>query len=171
MRRCDGYASRRTGAGSRLHESGGWHWSSDASIIIQVVDQPERLRRLLPSIQEMLGSGLITLHEVEVLKYTHARSHGLSAKLVVRQVMETVITTVRPATPVATIIDVLLDAPFRVLPVIDDQRRLLGIISTGDLIHAGVLSMRRDWCEPLWSWIPSPRKPSRHRSNRHGRVL
>jgi len=143
MRRCDGYASRRTGAGARLHESGGWHWSSDASIIIQVVDQPERLRRLLPSIQEMLGSGLITLHEVEVLKYTHARSHGLSAKLVVRQVMETVITTVRPATPVATIIDVLLDAPFRVLPVIDDQRRLLGIISTGDLIHAGVLPMRR----------------------------
>jgi CBS domain-containing protein len=104
-----------------LHESGGWRWSSDASIIIQVVDQPERLRRHLPSIQEMLGGGLITLHEVEVLKYSHARSRGLSAKLPVRQVMETAIITVRPDAPAATIIDVLLDAPFRVLPVIDNK--------------------------------------------------
>ncbi|HCF85956.1 MAG TPA: hypothetical protein DEV72_12215, partial [Ktedonobacter sp.] len=51
----------------------------------------------------------------------HARSRGLSAKLPVRQVMETAIITVRPDAPAATIIDVLLDAPFRVLPVIDNK--------------------------------------------------
>src|SRR6184192_3088019 len=46
------------GAGSRLHESGGWQWSSDALVIIQVVDQPDRLRRLLPHLQEMLSGGV-----------------------------------------------------------------------------------------------------------------
>lgn len=131
------------GAGSRLHESGGWRLSSDAPLVIQVIDRPERLRRLLPHLQEMMSGGLMTLHEVEVLKYTHARRHGLSTKLLVQQVMEAALTTVGLDTPVASIVDVLLSAPFRVLPVIDAQHRLQGIISTGDLIKAGVLPMRR----------------------------
>jgi CBS-domain-containing membrane protein len=131
------------GAGARLHESGHWRWSSDAPVVIQVVDQPERLRRLLPQLQEMLSGGLMTLHDVEVLKYTHARRRGFSSKLPVRQVMETAITTVRLDTPVALVVDLLLAAPFRALPVVDEQQRLQGIISTGDLINAGLLPMRR----------------------------
>lgn len=131
------------GAGARLHAGGGLHWSSDASIVIQVIDQPARLRRLLPQLEEMLNGGLITLQEVEVLKYTHARHRGLSNKVPVQQVMEPQITTVYLDTPVATIMDLLLDAPFRALPVIDSQRRLQGIISTGDLIKSGMLPMRR----------------------------
>jgi CBS domain-containing protein len=131
------------GAGSRLHESGGWQWSSDAPVIIQVVDQPDRLRRLLPHMQEMLSGGLMTLHEIEVLKYTHARRRGLPTKLPVRQVMETSITTVSLDTPVPVVVDLLLAAPFRALPVVDTQFRLHGIISSGDLINAGLLPMRR----------------------------
>jgi CBS-domain-containing membrane protein len=131
------------GAGARLHESGGWRLSSDAPLVIQVVDQPERLRRLLPHLQEMLSGGLMTLHEVEVLKYTHARRHGISSKLLVQQVMEAAVTTVNLDTPVAGIIDILLSAPFRALPVVDTRHKLQGIISTGDLIRAGVLPMRR----------------------------
>lgn len=131
------------GAGARLHESGGWRWSSDAPLIIQVVDQPGRLRRLLPHLQEMLSGGLMTLHDTEVLKYTHARRHGLPTKLPVQQVMETSITTVNLDTPVALVVDLLLAAPFHALPVVDDQQRLQGIISTGDLINAGLLPMRR----------------------------
>jgi CBS-domain-containing membrane protein len=131
------------GAGSRLHENSGLRWSSDAPVVIQVIDQQERLRRLLPALQEMLGGGLIILHEVEVLKYTHARTRGLSNKLPVRQVMATAITTVQLETSVATVLDLLLDAPFRALPVVDSQGHLQGIISTGDLIQAGMLPMRR----------------------------
>ncbi len=131
------------GAGTRLHEEGGWHWSSDVPVVIQVIDQPERLRRLLPQLQEMLGGGLMTLHEVEVLKYTHARTRGLPTGLPVRQVMETTIETVRLETPIAEVIDLLLEAPFRALPVVDEQRHLQGIIGTADLIAAGVFPLRR----------------------------
>ena len=77
------------GAGTRLHKDSGWHLSSDAPLIIQVIDQPDRIRRMLPQLQEMLHGGLITLHDVEVLKYTHALPHGLPTRLPVRQVMET----------------------------------------------------------------------------------
>lgn len=145
--RCAGATAMRAvagyGAGARLHEQGGVHWSSDAPVVIQVIDQPERLRRLLPHIQEMLGSGLITLHEVDVLKYTHARSHGVPTKLPVSRVMETAITTVHLDTSVATVIHLLLEAPFRALPVVDDQNHLQGLISTGDLINANLLPVRR----------------------------
>lgn len=131
------------GAGARLHEQGMLSWSSDATIVIQVIDQPERLRRLLPHVREMLQGGLMTLHEVDVLKYTHARRRGLSGKLLVKQVMETSVITVSLDTPIAAVMTILLDAPFRAVPVLDEQRRLQGIISTGDLIRAGVLSVRR----------------------------
>src|SRR5205823_10510052 len=102
-----------------------------------------RLRRLLPHLQEMLIGGLMTLHETEVLKYSQARRRGPSSKLFVLQVMETVISTVAPDTPVPVVVNLLLAAPFRALPVIDDQQRLQGLISTGDLINAGFLPMRR----------------------------
>lgn len=131
------------GAGGRIHESGHTRLSSDATIVIQVVDQPERLRRLLPRLQEMVSGGLITLQDVDVLKYTHAQRHGVSAKLPVRQVMETQVMSVQLDTPVTSLLNLLLQAPFRALPVIDSQRRLKGIISTGDLINANVLPMRR----------------------------
>ena len=131
------------GAGARLHEQGGVRWSSDAPVVIQVVDQPERVRRLLPRLQEMVSGGLMTLQEVEVLKYTHARQRGIPTKLLVQQVMETLVTTVSPNTPISTVVDLLLAASFRAIPVVDQQQHLLGIISTGDLIKAGVLPMRR----------------------------
>jgi CBS domain-containing protein len=138
MRAVAGY-----GAGRRLHHEGGWHLSSDAPIVVQVVDQPERLHRLLPQVQEMVPGGLITLHETTVLKYTHARRQGLPTKLPVRQIMETAVTAVAPETPVARVVEILLEASFRVLPVVDAQHHLLGMIGTRDLIEAGLLPVRR----------------------------
>ncbi|HLZ61553.1 MAG TPA: DUF190 domain-containing protein [Ktedonosporobacter sp.] len=131
------------GAGAHLHTQKEWRWPSDAPVIIQVVDQPARLRRLLPTLQEMVQGGLMTLQDIEVLKYAHARRQGISRKLLVRQIMETAVTTVRRETPVATVVELLLQAPFRVLPVVDEQQHLLGILSAGDLINAGLLPMRR----------------------------
>lgn len=131
------------GAGRHLHHEGGWHLSSDAPVMIQVVDQPERLHRLLPRIEEMVPGGLITLHETTVLKYTHARRQGLPTRLPVRQIMETDVTAVAADTPVARVVEILLEAAFRVLPVVDEQHHLLGIIGTRDLIEAGVLPVRR----------------------------
>jgi CBS-domain-containing membrane protein len=131
------------GAGARLHEAKAWQWSSDAPIVIQVVDQPGRLQRLIPRLQEMMQGGLMTLQETDVLKYTHARRQGIPTRLPVRSVMETAVTTVSLETKVATIVEMLLQAPFRVLPVVDAHNRLRGIISTRDLINAGLLPMRR----------------------------
>ena len=131
------------GARVHLHEQKEWSWSSDAPVIVQVVDQPARLQRLIPQLQEMMQGGLMTLHETDVLKYTHARRLGISARLPVSQIMETAVATVDLQTSASTIVELLLQAPFRVLPVVDEQQRLRGIVSTRDLIEAGLLPMRR----------------------------
>lgn len=131
------------GATGRLHHSGAWQFSSDVPLIIQIIDQPERIRRLLPQLQEMLQGGLMTLHEVEVLAYSHATPHGIPTHLTVQQIMETALTTAPPTASAQEVIQLLLPARFRVLPIVDEQQRLLGIISTGDLIRTNVLPVRR----------------------------
>lgn len=85
----------------------------------------------------------MTLQETTVLKYTHARRQGLPTRLPVRQVMETAVTAVAPETPAARVVEILLEASFRVLPVVDTRHHLLGIIGTRDLIAAGLLPVRR----------------------------
>nr|BBH92970.1 hypothetical protein KTA_11690 [Thermogemmatispora argillosa] len=130
------------GASARLHGEQGLRWSSDATIVIQVIDQPARLGRLLPRLSQMLQGGLITLQETEVLFYTPTPPE-LPSHRTVRQVMATLLTTVGPETAVAQVVELLLQAPFRALPVVDEQRRLLGIVTTGDLIRSGVLPLRR----------------------------
>jgi CBS-domain-containing membrane protein len=61
--------------------------------------------------------------------HSHARRRGLFTKLLVEQVMETSVLTVDLTTPASSIVDLLLTAPFRALPVVDQRHRLQGIIN------------------------------------------
>ena len=47
--------------------------SSDLPVVIEVVDSEERVERLLPILDEMLGDGLATMEKVRVLRYAAAR--------------------------------------------------------------------------------------------------
>jgi PII-like signaling protein len=38
-------------------------------LIIEIVDGEEKIRELLPVLEEMIGSGLVTLEKVQVLQY------------------------------------------------------------------------------------------------------
>jgi PII-like signaling protein len=43
--------------------------STDLPVLIEVVDQEDRLRAILPELDAMVGEGLITLERVEVIAY------------------------------------------------------------------------------------------------------
>ena len=43
--------------------------SADLPLIIEIVDGEEKIRELLPVLEEMIGSGLVTLEKVQVLQY------------------------------------------------------------------------------------------------------
>ena len=57
------------GARHHLHTTRILSLSTDLPILIEVVDQEDRIRAVLPEIDGMVGDGLITLEKVEVLAY------------------------------------------------------------------------------------------------------
>jgi hypothetical protein len=57
------------GAHSRLHTTKILRLSEDLPVIIEIVDNDERIRALLPELDAMIGEGLVTLESVEVIAY------------------------------------------------------------------------------------------------------
>lgn len=53
--------------------------SSDRPIMVSVIDTEEKVKTLIPALDEMVDEGLIAMSEVEVIRYVHqegARSLG-----------------------------------------------------------------------------------------------
>src|SRR5437868_13727755 len=59
------------GAHSRMHTTKLLELSTDLPILIDIVDSAEKIRELLPFLDEAVLEGLITIEEVRVLKYRH----------------------------------------------------------------------------------------------------
>ncbi len=57
------------GHSSRLHTTKILRLSQDLPIVIEIVDSEEKINAFLPALDEMMGSGLVTLEKVKVLRY------------------------------------------------------------------------------------------------------
>ena len=57
------------GASSRLHTAKLLRLSEDLPMIVEIVDSAERIDRFLPQLDPMIGDGLVTLEQAEVLVY------------------------------------------------------------------------------------------------------
>lgn len=57
------------GANSRLHTSKILRLSEDLPLIVEIVDTEQQIQRLLPHLDEMVEEGLVTLENVQVIKY------------------------------------------------------------------------------------------------------
>lgn len=64
------------GAQQRVHKSRFLNLSSDLPIMITIVDTEEKIKRVLPILDEMVDEGLIALSDVEIIKYTHSQGPG-----------------------------------------------------------------------------------------------
>jgi len=57
------------GHSSRLHTAKILRLSEDLPIVIEIVDTPDKVNAFLPVLEDMIGSGLVTLEKVQVLRY------------------------------------------------------------------------------------------------------
>ena len=57
------------GANAHLHTTRLLRLSEDLPVVIEVVDEAERLRAVLPELDALVGDGLITIQPVEVVAY------------------------------------------------------------------------------------------------------
>lgn len=64
LRGLEGY-----GANSRIHTARIVDLSSDLPIVIEIIDSPEYIDKILPYLDEVVQEGLVTIDDVEVIKY------------------------------------------------------------------------------------------------------
>ncbi len=62
------------GASARLHTANLLDLSLDLPIVVEVIETEERIRALLPELDEMIGGGLVTLERVRVILYRPAKA-------------------------------------------------------------------------------------------------
>lgn len=62
------------GQTSRMHTAKILQLSTDLPLVIEIVDETEKIRAFLPVLDEMMDGGLVTLEKVQVIHYRpHAR--------------------------------------------------------------------------------------------------
>ena len=61
------------GAASRIHTAKVLRLSEDLPIVVELVDTSEKIRSIMPFLDETVGEGLITLEKVKIIKYRHNR--------------------------------------------------------------------------------------------------
>lgn len=59
------------GANSRIHTAKIVDLSSDLPIVVELIDSEEYIAKLLPFLDEVLEESMVTIDDVEVIKYGH----------------------------------------------------------------------------------------------------
>lgn len=59
------------GANSRIHTASIVDLSSDLPILVEIIDSEEYIAKLLPLLDDMLEEGMVTIDDIEVIKYGH----------------------------------------------------------------------------------------------------
>lgn len=62
------------GANSRIHTANILRLSEDLPMVVITVDSQEYIDKVLPRLNEMVTEGLITIHDVDIIKYTHSET-------------------------------------------------------------------------------------------------
>ncbi|SRR5581483_850050 len=138
MRALAGY-----GAHSRIRTGTLEVLSLDLPIVITVVDSPDNIDKALALVGPMVREGLITLEDVEIVKYGHRYLQPLPADKPVGEIMTRDVTTVKPDTPAVQVAALLLGKQlFKAVPVVDAQRRVVGIVTSDDLLRKAGMPAR-----------------------------
>jgi PII-like signaling protein len=59
------------GTSSRIHTVKVLHLSENLPIIVEMIDQPDRIAAYMPTVDKMVGEGMVTIERVSVLLYRH----------------------------------------------------------------------------------------------------
>ena len=76
------------GSHSRIRTASIVDLSADLPLIVEWVDDPARVERVMPKIKEMVAEGMITTQQVEVVAYGHRELRALPAAAPVRDRIE-----------------------------------------------------------------------------------
>ena len=113
----------------------------DLPVIVEWIDAPDRVERLLPQLKAMIGRGLITGEDTDILLYKAHDIRRLPDTITVAQVMSRDVTSVAPDTPLRKVVELVEGKLYRAVPVVEDGRPV-GMITNRDLVERGGLLAR-----------------------------
>jgi CBS domain-containing protein len=122
--------------------------AQDLPLLIEWIDSPQQVERLLPRLKEIVPRGLVTLEDVEVVLYQPQPVRELPPTLTAADVMSRAVTTVAKETPLRDVVELVLGKLYRALPVLE-RGVPVGIITDGDLVRRGGLPVRLDLLKVL----------------------
>jgi len=129
------------GAHSQLHLARVADLVPDLPVVVEWIDGPDRVDRLLPRVCALVPSGLVTVEELTIGRYTHRPPRPMPPDRVA-DVMTRFVVAVHPSTPLGELVRMLVDRDYRGLPVVDQANRVVGVVTNRDLIERGGLSAR-----------------------------
>lgn len=123
--------------------------SVDLPLVIQAVDTEEKINAALKVIAPMVAEGLITLDDVEVVKYTHRYLNPLPADKHVSEVMTRKVVTLKDTSPIAEAWQTMLKHLLKALPVVNKSGEVVGILTDEDLLERAGLEQHLSIAERL----------------------
>jgi PII-like signaling protein len=129
------------GVHGQVHTTSIVDLSVNLPVVMIVIDEPEKIDRLLPILQEMVKEGLITIDEVQAIRRNQSEKNveanetsPASREHLVAEYMDEAPITVPPEMLVEDVIAVLLKNHRAYLPVVNEAGILLGIVTSQDLL-------------------------------------
>jgi CBS domain-containing protein len=127
------------GAHSHIHTAAILRLSEDLPLCIQVVDTPEKIAHAIDLVSPMVSEGLVTVENIQVIRYTHRYLNPLPADRHVEEVMTREVVTLSPENSVAEAWQKMFDNLIKALPVVDKTGAVVGMLTDEDLLEkAGV---------------------------------
>jgi CBS domain-containing protein len=131
------------GATGQIHVSHLVDVAQDLPMVVEWVDAPEVVERLIGRVKEMVPRGLITVDDTEIVLHRPHPVRDLPAALTAADVMSRQVVSVGKDTPLREVVELMVGKVYRALPVVDEAVPV-GIITNGDLVRRGGLGVRLD---------------------------
>ena len=136
------------GATGRIHTPHLVDVAQDLPVVIEWIDAPDVVERLLPRVKGMVARGLITVDDTEIVFHRANPIRELPRELTAADVMSREVTVVTRDTPVSQLVELLVGKQYRAAPVVEGSVPV-GIVTNGDLVRKGGLGVRVDLLSAL----------------------
>jgi CBS domain-containing protein len=132
------------GAGRTLHVAHLVDVDSRLPLVVEWVDEPARVDRVLPLLRSAVGRGLVTVDDTSFdVPPEDAAEGAIPARLVAADVMTRGVDAVPSSAPLGDLVERMVSSGHRAVPVVSAGRPI-GIVTQGDLVARGGIELRID---------------------------
>lgn len=130
------------GPGHRVRPALGDRVEQRQPVVIEWVDRAERVGRLLPLLDDLIGDALVTIEEIPVYRAILRARGPFGGDRSVGDLMRSPAPVIAADAPLTAAVALFVDEGLGALPVVDGADRLVGLITTEDLAWRAGLRLR-----------------------------